>query len=206
MYSKIKIICPVHGEFDQLPVKHLLGQGCKICNLTKRNNLFRMSKESFIQYAKNIHGDLYDYSKVAYINNRTNVEIICKTHGSFFQRPHCHIKRDHGCPKCQQSHGEKIIEQFLKEHNILYINEYRFKDCRNIKPLPFDFYLQDKNICIEYDGLQHFKITNWGNDLIKRQKLDRIKTDYCQQHNILLIRISYKEKNHISNILEKYLI
>ena len=151
MYSHIKIICPEHGEFKQLPVKHIVGHGCIICNLANAYNLLRLSKNEFIKRATKIHGDRYDYSKVIYSNNRTCVNIICKEHGSFWQRPDSHMRRGAGCPKCLQSHGEREVSNYLNSIDIKYLTEYRFPNCKAIRPLPFDFYLPDLNICIEYD-------------------------------------------------------
>lgn len=93
-------------------------------------------------------------------------------------------------------------EKLLDKNNIKYIREYKFIDCKNIKPLPFDFFLFEYNTCIEYDGEQHFKINKYfGGEkgLLKRQKNDNIKNEYCINNNIRLIRIKYNE-----NIEEKF--
>lgn len=58
----------------------------------------RKTTKEFIEEAKMVHGNKYDYSKVVYVNNNTKVEIICPEHGSFFQRPNDHLKKN-GCPK-----------------------------------------------------------------------------------------------------------
>ena len=82
MRTKICIVCPLHGEFFQLPRNHLLlKQGCPTCNSRLK------SREQFIQDAIKIHGDVYDYSKVEYINALTKVRIICLKHGEFLQTP-----------------------------------------------------------------------------------------------------------------------
>ena len=89
----------------------------------------------------------------------------------------------------------------MENNNINYIPQKRFKDCKDNKPLPFDFYLPILNICIEYDGEQHFKSKeHFGGEqgFLTRQKHDQIKTDYCKNNNIPLLRISYKD-----NIEEK---
>lgn len=106
-----------------------------------------------------------------------------------------------GCPICSKSKGEIEIANILDENNIRYEREKRFKDCRDKKPLPFDFYLPDYNICIEYDGMQHYKpIKYFGGEkqFLYRINHDDIKTKYCEDNNIILIRISYKD-----NINEK---
>lgn len=87
-----------------------------------------------------------------------------------------------------------------------------FDDCRNIKPLPFDFYLPDKNIIIEYDGEFHYipiKVQKTDSEEVAIDRLnetkahDKIKTDYCLKNQIKLIRIPYWEKENIETILLK---
>lgn len=92
---------------------------------------------------------------VSYYKDKIKVKIICPTHGVFEQRPSAH-KNGSGCPKCNESKGEREIRNFLKQHKINYIYNKKFKDCKDQKELPFDFYLQELNTCIEYDGRQHF--------------------------------------------------
>lgn len=97
---------------------------------------------------------------------------------------------------CRESKGEKEIRKYLNLNNIKFIPQYKFSDCKDIRILPFDFYLPDLNVCIEYDGIQHFKeIQKWGglNSLKDIEKKDQIKTDYCKNKKILLIRIKYSE-------------
>lgn len=98
------------------------------------------------------------------------------------------------CGCLNKSKGEWFIENVLENNHIDYIYQKRFLDCKNIKPLPFDFYLPKYNICIEYDGSQH-TIANdfWGgeNALKITQQNDNIKNQYCKNNNINLIRIPY---------------
>jgi hypothetical protein len=93
--TKVKIICPIHGIFEQTPHGHLRGYGCLECGGSKR-----LTTEEFIKKAKDIHGDKYDYSLVEYKNNKTKVKIICHEHGPFEQTPNDHLK-GFGCPKCK---------------------------------------------------------------------------------------------------------
>jgi hypothetical protein len=120
-YTKIKIICPQHGEFYQLPGNHIKGQGCRLCSNEKLSTKFSISLEQFILRSKAIHDNKYDYSLSVYKNNRTKIKIICPQHGYFFQTPNCHLR--HGCHKCG---GTKKLTQceFLsaakKKHNNRY--------------------------------------------------------------------------------------
>jgi hypothetical protein len=117
--TKVTIICPIHGEFKQTPSDHLRGCGCSECSGTKKKNT-----ETFIQEAKVIHGDRYDYSLVDYKNVKTKVEIICKIHGKFKQRPKDHLEGA-GCPECSGT-KKKNTETFIQEAKALYGDFYDY--------------------------------------------------------------------------------
>ena len=115
-----------------------------------------------------------------------------------------------GC-LCHKSKGELRIKDYLEKKSFLFKEQKTFNDCINPKTnalLKFDFYLPDYNCCIEYDGEQHFRIVNFfGGEkgFIERQYRDNLKTQYCKNNNIKLIRISYTEFNNIEEILTKEL-
>ena len=121
------------------------------------------------------------------------------------------IKLKHGnvysCKKCAKSISsmELFIYQTLQAHNINFIHQKKFADCRDIFELPYDFYLPDLNVLIEFDGSQHYETNHFGNsleDLKIIQKHDKIKTLYANQHNIMLVRFNYKQnKDDIYNEL-----
>jgi len=186
--TKVKIICPIHGVFEQMSQDHLSGFGCKKCSLRK-------TTDKFILDANIIHNNKYDYSQVIYETAIKKVKITCLTHGVFEQTPNNHLCGN-GCPRCNESKGENIVMQFLEKNNINYITQKRFNNCKNKHSLPFDFYIPKHNICIEYDGRQHFEtIRLWGGEkrLQYIQENDNIKNEYCLNNNINLLRISYKE-------------
>ena len=96
--------------------------------------------------------------------------------------------------------------------NILFEKQKRFSDCRDKNPLPFDFYLPEYNMCIEYDGRQHFEPVNFGGGLQETKdnfqltnRHDKIKTQYCIDNNIKLLRIPYTELKNITTILKENL-
>lgn len=199
--SKITIVCPIHGDFKQTPKLHLKGSGCPSCD----NNL-NLDTKSFINKSNKIHNNRYDYTEVNYIKNNIKVKIKCLKHGIFEQKPMFHLVGN-GCPICRISKGEKKISDFLIKNNIKYIPQFVFTNCKNIQPLPFDFYLTEQNICIEYDGIQHFtEVEFWGGKegLISRKIRDNIKTTFCENNDIKLIRIAYYE-NDINEKLMKEL-
>lgn len=98
------------------------------------------------------------------------------------------------CGCMRQSKGEMLVEKILKKHQVKYETQKRFDDCFNKKKLPFDFYLPDSNICIEYQGEQHYRpVKYWGGLQTFKiyQKNDFIKKEYCNRNNIQLLCLPY---------------
>ena len=85
---------------------------------------FKVNLESFIERSNIIHNNLYDYSNSIYINNRTNIKIICKEHGDFNQLPLNHFKGS-GCPDCYIT--KKRILNFVERSNIAHNNKYSYE-------------------------------------------------------------------------------
>jgi very-short-patch-repair endonuclease/predicted nucleic-acid-binding Zn-ribbon protein len=157
--DSVTIICPneSHGPFEQGAGSHLANHGCPKCAGVGLSNT-----EEFVQKAVAKHGNKYDYSKVDYINSKTNVTIICKVigHGEFLQKPTVHYRS--GCPSCVWKTEGKLYEKILE---IYPETERQFKQdwCKKINHLPFDFCIKELKIIIELDGPQHFKqISNWS--------------------------------------------
>jgi very-short-patch-repair endonuclease len=201
--EKVKIICKIHGIFEQSPKNHTnIGQGCPIC----KQDIRRISIEDFLNLAINKHGLIYSYDLVSNIKNCNDyVNIICQKHGIFNQSIKNHIYCGNGCPVCRESKGEEKIRIFLHKNNIDFEDQKTFEECRNINKLEFDFYVKNYNICIEFDGIQHFKPVYYFDGLIGFQKTiknDSIKTKYCSDNNIKLIRIPYYEIKNIESILK----
>jgi len=117
-YTKVIITCPIHGDFEQTPSKHLQCQGCPKCS----GNL-KKTTQQFIDEAKLKYNHPYDYSKVDYKNDYTKVVITCPIHGDFEQTPSNHLQ-SHGCPKCATKAKTKLIDSFIDEakskHNGFY--------------------------------------------------------------------------------------
>ena len=201
-YSKVEyirsskpvcIVCPEHGEFWQTPNNHLRGNGCQKCYDERRGNSQRATKEQFIEKAKEIHGNKYDYSKVEYVNCSTNVTIVCPEHGEFFQRPDHHLTSKCGCPKCQSKHLQIEIRDFLAKNNILFEEEKTFEWLRNEEtgyPQFLDFYLPDFNVGIECQGKQHFEPVNvfGGEEEFKKTKQrDKNKIKKCVEFGVKIL-------------------
>jgi hypothetical protein len=207
--SKSIIICLKHGEFKQSYSHHYKQkQGCPECGKEKLLSAINdkvLDINEFVKRAQYIHGDLYDYSNTLYTRYNQKLNIICNNHGIFTQSPNSHL-RGEGCPECRNSKGEKYIEKYLKEKNIEYIFQHRFPDCKNVRTLPFDFYIPHLNVCIEFDGKQHYEPVKLfgGEEGFKYINInDNIKTMYCLENNIKLIRIKYSDYKIINNILNE---
>jgi very-short-patch-repair endonuclease len=205
--DKVGIICPKHGTYYQYATHHLHNKkGCKHCS---KENVVNKYLLNFIKECNIIHNNKYNYSLVKIKSLKEKVEIICPIHGSFFKRPNEHLNKKSGCQSCVSSKGEKLIRQFLIKNKIQYNEQKKFNECKNIRELPFDFYLPKLNICIEYDGAQHFNpIDKWGgedrfNDI---KNNDNIKNEFCLNNKIKLLRISYKDYDKIDNILTEKII
>ena len=179
------------------PNNALHGNGCDKCKSEKIAEKRKCTHEEYLDKIACINPDIEVVEK--YIDATTKILHRCRIDGYEWRAsPHC-ILQGTGCPKCCESKGEKAIRQWLEKHNIIYTYQMPFVDCCDVKPLPFDFYLPELNICIEYDGIQHFESIDFANkgkewaekQLKYTQKHDKIKTDYCANNNIKLLRIPY---------------
>lgn len=192
--------CMIHNiEWKMRPNDALYGKGCFICGVEKSGNSRLKTHAQYVEELKLINKNIIvieDY-------NGTNIPILhkCLIDGcEWYATPH-NVLCGTGCPRCNESKGEKEIRKWLMKHNIIYDSQKRFSDCCDKITLPFDFYLPDYNCCIEYDGVQHYEPVEYfgGKESFEYiQKHDKIKTNYCLNNNISLLRISY-----LDNIEEK---
>lgn len=128
--TKVTITCMKHGDFFQIPSSHIYKKaGCPSCAIEKRTDKLRKTQKKFIEEAKKIHKDIYDYSKVEYVNSFKKIEIICKKHGSFWQDPSLHLS-GRGCKKCfiekQTDRKRKVIKRFIEEAKEIHKNTYDY--------------------------------------------------------------------------------
>lgn len=206
--TPIEFICKKHKDMGTQKMNwstmHKSTCPCRYC---KDFSTTTKTDEEFRNEIINLKNSNIDVIGI-YKNMKSKIECKCNKCGrTIYLRPD-HIKRGIGCGYCTKSIGEDRIEVFLKEHNISYEREYKFKDCVRVKKsMPFDFYLPKINTVIEYDGVQHFQVIGrFGEESFKELKLnDEFKTNYCKEHGVNLIRISYKEKDRINKILSEKL-
>ena len=123
--TKVCIICPKHGEFWQIPKSHLKGYGCKKCAIEASSIKYAMTKGEFVEKAKKVHGEIYDYSKVNYINSQTKILIKCNKCGKeFWQTPNKHLM-GRGCPSCNR--GVKMsLKEFIEKADKVHNNKYDY--------------------------------------------------------------------------------
>ena len=114
--NKATITCPIHGEFKQTPSNHLNNFGCFECGKTATKNSELSNTKQFIEKAKSIHGDKYDYSKVEYKNAHTKVTITCPIHGEFEQMATNHLI-GYGCFECGKKNRTK--NQILNKNDFI---------------------------------------------------------------------------------------
>lgn len=192
--TKICIICPEHGKFYQTPANHLQGQGCPKCGLNNTIKSLLLTQDQFINRAKIIHNNYYDYSKVVYDRSKTKVIITCPKHGDFEQTPHEHLSGN-GCPKCILKSQTKLYNKLCQQFpNLNILFEVTNKIVSWIGTQRFDIYIPLLNCAIEYNGRQHYMpIERFGGELkFEQQKqYDQLKRDKCKENNCTLIEMKY---------------
>ena len=185
--TKISIICPLHGKFEQKPSVHLMDSACSICSHKEGGLKNRKTTEQFVEEAKQKHGDKYDYSKVDYNYTHENVVIVCNSHGEFRQKPVSHL-RGAGCPMCVNKTEAKMYET-MKQIYPMMIRQFKQDWCKRLLHLPFDFCIPECKIIIELDGAQHFRqIRNWSSPEEQFEN-DKYKEDCANENGYSVIRL-----------------
>ena len=200
LQTNIKIICPIHGEFEQRPSVHLRGEGCKKCYLTIRALNDRLTTKEFIEKSIKIHGDKYDYTQTIYTKNTDYLNIVCEKHGIFSQMAQTHLHGS-GCQKCSliNTKPEIDLNNWFNDLNIHIITN----DRKILKGKELDVYIPSHNLAIEFDGLY------WHSEKYVDSNYHLNKTLECEKQGIQLIHIFedewlYKKdivKSRIKNIL-----
>lgn len=131
VFSRVKIICPEHGIFEQIANNHINNkQGCRKCSTLRNSSKQTFTNKQFLKEARSIHQDKYDYSQVRYKTMNIPVKIICKTHGSFLQKPRVHIYSAGGCPDCGHEttlrSWQLTTEDFIKKSRTLHQDKYDY--------------------------------------------------------------------------------
>lgn len=146
--EKVLIICPEHGLFKQSAASHLSGSGCLKCSILNR----RKTRKEFIEEAKKVHGDRYEYSKVRFTHTKLKVIVTCKIHGDFLVKPNAHLTSASGCSRCKESKGETAVGIILEDLGVKFLKEYKVEGFL----YRYDFYVPEVNLFIEFHGKQHY--------------------------------------------------
>ena len=172
--TKIKIICPVHGMFKQLPSTHMSGNGCKSCGDMK------IDTETFINRSYKIHGDKYDYSLTKYNGSYEYVSIICKKHGLFQQKAAYHLSGS-GCHRC--AGYNKNTKIFIQEAMEVHGNKYDYS------LVSYECSLKDVSIICKKHGLFKQKpschLLGNGCNKCKIDNIKSTKVDFIKKANII---------------------
>jgi hypothetical protein len=211
----VTIGCPKHGPFKQTPRQHLAGSGCRRCAAHARNDTQRSTVEEFIEKARLVHGEAYDYSEVIYRHRAADVSIRCPQHGVFYKRPYAHWEGQ-GCPHCpkgSRSQGENKVAAWLDSLAVSYKEQWPYP-LLSRSGLRADFLLNSLDVIIEYDGKQHFKPERFTGQRTEAEALqvlhdlqhrDALKNAWAAQNGYTMIRIHYKVKD-IGAYLDTHLL
>ncbi len=208
--TNLLFVCECGNIFKRSFEKVRSGQDtCLVCSKKRKDSSRRLSLDE-------VKSGLLDKNILlvegqTYGNNRKYLQVECVKCGYRWERIYHSAS---GCPKCNFSKGEARIDLFLNSIGIFFEAQKMFEDCRgDRRPLPFDFYLPEHNLIIEYQGEQHYFPVDfagngfdWANNSHKKLlERDNIKKRYCKKKGILLLTISYKEFNKIEEILTDFL-
>ena len=182
--------------------------GCPKCAIKRNGDRCRKSNETFIKELQQVNPNIIPLEE--YKTDHEKITCLCTVHNYAWEvAPNKLLHRGTGCPKCACYSNEEKIASILEDWGFRCSMQKKFDDCADKKPLPFDIYLDDFNILIEYDGEGHFHPIKWGNisdekakkKLELTQKHDYMKDKYCAENNIPLIRIPYWENDNLEGYL-----
>jgi len=187
------------------------GCGCGYCHglqVGLSNCLATLNPKLASEWHPTLNGDLTPYDVTA--NSGKYIWWQCSRNSEHIWNAEIKNRNNHpNCPECNNPYkGEERISKILKDKCINFFSQYKFSNCKYKRVLPFDFYLIDCCVAIEYQGIQHYEPVDYfgGEKQFKiQQKLDQIKRDYCKNNNIMLIEIPYWDFDNIEQILLKEL-
>ena len=171
--TKVIIICPIHGDFEQTPNNHLSGKGCAICS----NNI-NSTTEEFTVKAQIVHNNKYDYSLVQYTSSKIKVTIVCPTHGAFEQKPYTHLYGN-GCPGCANYGFDQTKPAYL----------YYLKVTANCGKVLYKIGITNRTV------EARFSITELKNiEIISQKWYENGSKAYTDEQNLLKLYKEYKYK------------
>ncbi len=192
--TKVKIKHNKCGKFFwQLPEDHIKGHGCLECG----NQRMQKTHEQFVKEVEDVHGS--HLSVIGeYQGKRTKIRFRCNDCGKISLNMPKNVLDGNKCNHCKSSRGEKQIAIILEKTTLNFQTQHHFNKHPFLRSktsyLAFDFYLPDYNLCIEYDGQQHYEsVKHWGGtkQFGSTQLRDQLKNQFCLDNNIRLLRIPY---------------
>lgn len=203
--KNIKIICPKHGEFEQIASSHLQKHGCKKCKGEKSRERLLKTTEKFVSDARKVHGKFYDYSNVNYFGSDNQIEITCPYHGVFKQTPHDHLCGC-GCTDCSSGLSERICRTTFEQ---LFNSKFPKLRPKWLEGLELDGYSESLQIAFEHQGQQHYGPTFYSDkeEFKKVKERDARKKKICEKRRIKLFIIpeiyTVTKINNIKNVITK---
>jgi very-short-patch-repair endonuclease len=201
----ITVKCSICGNITQKTPKNLKrDRGCQVCHINKLANNLKFSRKQIVEKINQLDPNYEIIDFKSYSKTHDDVLIKHKVCGLEYEvSPNEFIYTGRRCPDCNtylpgaKSSGENKVSSWLKKYNFDYIEQAEFEDLVYTNKLKLDFLLKDFNVAIEYDGKQHFQsIGNSERSLLEFQKQkerDEAKNQWCKNHNIKMIRITYKD-------------
>lgn len=185
-------------EWKITPGNFLAGKGCPKCS-----GSMKLTQEEFNAKVYELFKDEYKFLE-PYINTMTS--IMCE-HSCGYKwklRPD-NLFQGKRCPNCyNESKGEQFIRGLLDSLGVEHETQKTFECCVYKNKLRFDFYIPELNLAIEYDGEHHFKPITYNRNIEESNKTfeiakkrDSIKTNYCEDNNISLIRFPYTDSKEV---------
>ena len=195
-YAKELGIAPLNQMIENFGVSD-----DELDNLNSQMSEFMESLDERILYQLKVVGK--------YTGNENDIECKCLKCNRNWTQTANNLKRGNGCPYCKESKGEKEVRRILEKYEIQFNEQHTFDDCKYIKKLRFDFYIEKYNIAIEYQGIQHYEPVRFRGsknidenlEFEENVKRDKIKKDYCKKNNIKLLCIHYKDYESIEEII-----
>ena len=211
--TNIKIICPIHGMFEQTPKAHLYSKyGCPLCGDEQKIN----SEEEIINSLPNKEF-FENIQKVSTHSADWLITRICPKCGNKLTKTIHYFKYDFKLCDCEKPNdylGEARIADWLSKNNIRFERRYHFPGLKDQKSLNYDFYLPDLKVLIEHQGEQHYKPKNFGGissevaekNFILQQRHDELKREFAKDNGFSLLEISYKDFENIEKILKDFFL
>lgn len=195
------------NEWDIMPSGILSGNGCPECAKNLLRNIYIMTKEEFIEKLKKTNNKI---SLIGDYNGTSSIaKFECNSCGNIWEaRTSNVLYQNCGCVKCsEKSKGEVTVKDYLDNSLIDYYPQKKFSGLKGLggRLLSYDFYLQNYNLLIEFQGEQHYEPVDYfgGKEKLKtQQEHDKRKRDYAKLHNINLLEIRYDED--VNTILNNY--